>query len=174
MLRVFLSSTSKDLENFREIMLDALNESVDGVGMENFIPDGTYSQDVSIREIRKCDIVIFLITPFYGTLLEDCIIKDCKVENCSMKIKNEPISYTHCEYKVTKAEGKLHQTYFIPKHFKEKITSKISSEINIEEKIKQFLEEVGKENYFKIKNIEDSGIIEIITHHLVNNIVEWY
>lgn len=91
-----------------------------------------------------------------------------------MKIKNEPISYTHCEYKVTKAGGKLHQTYFVLKHFKEKVNSKISSKINIEEKVKQFLEEVGKENYFKIKNIEDAGIIEIITNHLVNNIVEWY
>lgn len=67
MLKVFLSSTSKGLENFRGLLLDALNESIDGVGMENFIPDGTYSQDVSIREIRKSDIAIFLITPFYGT-----------------------------------------------------------------------------------------------------------
>ncbi len=174
MLRVFLSSTSKDLENFRELILDALNESIDGVGMENFIPNGNYSQDVSIREIRKSDIVIFLITPFYGTLLNECNIEDCKAENCPLKIKNEPISYTHCEYKVTEAEGILHQSYFIPEYSKVKTTSTISNEINIEDKVKQFLEEVGKENYFKIQNIEDTGIVNTITDHLVNNIVEWY
>lgn len=174
MLRVFLSSTSKGLENFRGLLLDAFNESIDGVGMENFIPDGTYSQDVSIREIRKSDIIIFLITPFYGTLLNECIIEDCKAENCPLKIINEPISYTHCEYKVTEAEGILHQTYFISEHFKVKNTSIISNEINIEDKVEQFLEEVGKENYFKIQNIEDIGIVNTITNHLVNNIVEWY
>ena len=37
MLRVFLSSTSKDLENFRKLLLGALNESIEGVGRENFI-----------------------------------------------------------------------------------------------------------------------------------------
>lgn len=174
MLRVFLSSTSKDLKYFRKRIIDALNESIEGVGMENFIPDGTYSQDVSIREIRKSDVVIFLITPFYGTLLNECIIEDCTVENCPMRTKNDPISYTHCEYKVTEAEGILHQTYFIPKQFKDTTASLIPNKGSIEEKVQKFLEEVGKENYFEIQNTEDSGIVNTITDHLVNNIIEWY
>ena len=59
MLRVFLSSTFRDLKGERRQLLDNLNQALNDVGMENFIPDGRTSHEISIEELRKSDTAIF-------------------------------------------------------------------------------------------------------------------
>ena len=82
------------------------------IGMEDFVPDGKTSQEIGIEELRKSDLVIFLISPYYGSLLKECNVKDCKAE-CSMKKGRDKISYTHCEYKIALAENKPYLPYLI-------------------------------------------------------------
>lgn len=74
MLRVFLSSTFRDLKGERRQLLDNLNQALSDVGMENFIPDGRTSHEISIEELRKSDTAIFLISPYYGSLIKECKI----------------------------------------------------------------------------------------------------
>lgn len=112
MLRVFLSSTFRDLKGERRLLLDSLNQALSDVGMENFIPDGRTSHEISIEALRKSDVAIFLISPYYGSLIEECEIKDCKAD-CPLKNKSGSISYTHCEYKIALAENKPHQAYIV-------------------------------------------------------------
>jgi len=72
MLKIFLSSTFRDLEDTRSEILESLDSAFDGVGMEKFIPDGSKSQEVCIgnlKKIKKNGIVIFLISPYYGSLI---------------------------------------------------------------------------------------------------------
>lgn len=115
MLRVFVSSTFRDLKGEREVLLDRLETALMGIGMENFIPDGKTSQEKGISELRKSDLVIFLVSPYYGSLIKKCKIKDC-IADCPMKMRDENgISYTHCEYKVALAENKPHQAYLVDK-----------------------------------------------------------
>lgn len=111
MLKVFLSSTFRDLGAERAKILVELDNALEYIGMENFIPDGSTSQEVAINRLKESDIVIFLVTPWYGSLLEKCDIADC-AEKCVIS-DDEKISYTHCEYKVAKRENKPHQTYII-------------------------------------------------------------
>ncbi|GAG40386.1 unnamed protein product, partial [marine sediment metagenome] len=84
MLKVFISSTSRDLGIFRDKIFNQLDKTLEGIGMEHFIPKGITSQTSSIENLRKSDVVIFLISPYYGSLLENCAIDDCWAE-CSMK-----------------------------------------------------------------------------------------
>jgi len=107
MLKIFLSSTFRDLKDIRSEILKKLDSVFEGVGMEKFRPDGETSHKNCIDDLKESDIVVFLISPYYGSLIEVCELKDnCKVDDCPMKI-----SYTHCEYKTTLAEGIPHQTY---------------------------------------------------------------
>jgi hypothetical protein len=112
MLRVFLSSTFRDLKGERRQLLDKLNQTLGDVGMENFIPDGRTSHEISIEELRRSDVAIFLISPYYGSLIDECKIMDCKAD-CPLKNKTGSISYTHCEYKIALAENKPHQAYIV-------------------------------------------------------------
>ncbi|MHA1280252.1 MAG: DUF4062 domain-containing protein [Candidatus Helarchaeota archaeon] len=120
MIKIFVSSTSRDLSEVRKKLIEELNEAVDCVGMEHFVPDGTSSQEASLANLKDCDAVIFLISPHYGTLMEECHFKtECKAE-CPMKKTGadkisltDKISFTHCEFKTAIAEGMPHQTYYI-------------------------------------------------------------
>ena len=76
MLNVFVGSTFRDLKDERKDLLKNLDEALTGVGMERFIPDGRASQEVGIGNLRDSDIVIFLISPYYGSFIEKCKIKD--------------------------------------------------------------------------------------------------
>jgi len=50
MLRIFLSSTYQDLGEARSEILKQLDLAFEGVGMEEFIPDGTSSHEICINE----------------------------------------------------------------------------------------------------------------------------
>ena len=105
-VKVFVSSTYSDMKEDRRILLDRLNRSVCAIGMEGFIPNGESSQEIALTNehtgLKNCDAAIFLITPWYGSLLEKCDIPDC-TSPCPMKKelsahkKRQKISYTHCE-----------------------------------------------------------------------------
>ncbi len=75
MLNVFLSSTFRDLEGERRQILDDLDKALTSVGMEIFVPDGRDPHDVSIDNLRNSDVVIFLISPWYGTTIDECKIR---------------------------------------------------------------------------------------------------
>jgi hypothetical protein len=111
MLRIFLSSTFRDLKGIREEILSGLNESLLDVGMENFVPDGRTSHEIAIDELKKSDIVLFMISPYYGSIIEKCKLDNCR-ESCKIGGDNA-ISYTHCEYKTAALNNKPHQAYIV-------------------------------------------------------------
>ena len=200
MLKIFVSSTSRDLKEFRETLLDEIGKALDGVGMEFFVPRGEGSQKDSIAYLKSCDVVIFLITPYYGSLMKICTLKEsCKAVDCPMRREEGQISFTQCEYKTTIAEGILHQTYLIEKdwdlidylkkiHKGELIVEKIKET----EKFKDFeLElinkyhnvskhadalrtEIGNEAYGRITRIKIPETLDLIKSNLADQIIEWH
>jgi len=84
MIRVFVSSTFRDLEKERTLLREKLKLVLIDIGMEDFIPDGKTSQEIGIDELGKSDIAIFLISPYYGSFIKECKVKDCKAD-CAMK-----------------------------------------------------------------------------------------
>jgi hypothetical protein len=62
MLRIFVSSTFRDLEPERKELLERLSSALEPAGMEVFIPTGKDSQSVALEELEKSDVVIFLIS----------------------------------------------------------------------------------------------------------------
>jgi len=58
MLKIFLSSTFRDLKDTRSVILKKLDSVFKGVGMEEFIPDGSNSQEVCIGNLKKMEIII--------------------------------------------------------------------------------------------------------------------
>jgi len=136
------------------------------VGMEEFIPDGSDSQEVCIGNLKKVKgngVVIFLISPYYGSLMESCSLKDdCKAD-CPMKGEGH-ISYTHCEYKTTLAEGILHQTYLVAEGW---------DAPDVKKEALQFKEEIGKE-YLGFVDIEDPNLLRLICSNLAIKIIEWH
>jgi tetratricopeptide (TPR) repeat protein len=121
LIKVFVSSTFRDLEDERTQILKKLNQAVLPIGMEYFIPEGITSQEIALFHekdgIINADHVIFLISPRYGSLIEECKLKDRCKANCPMKTgTSKPISYTHCEYKFAKAENKNCQIYLYDKN----------------------------------------------------------
>ena len=201
MLKVFVSSTSRDLAIFRESILKQLDKALEGVGMENFIPKGITSQDSSIRNLRESDVVIFLISSYYGSLMETCVLNDtckadCPIKKHPMK-KGDKISYTHCEYKIALAEDKPHMTYLIDKEWEiiEFLKDKHHWDLNKlkkndlftglkDKELKHYIEvsksawelnkEVNREDYKKIEDFTDPNLTTMIANHLAENIVEWY
>ena len=90
MLKIFLSSTFRDLKDIRSEILNKLEAAMDGVGMEEFIPDGSNSQEVCIgnlKQMKESGVVFFLISPDYGSLMDKYSLKkDCKAD-CPMKLE---------------------------------------------------------------------------------------
>ncbi|MFA6371778.1 MAG: DUF4062 domain-containing protein, partial [Methanothrix sp.] len=190
MLRIFLSSTFRDLKDERKVLLDELASALDDVSMENFIPDGRDPHQACIEELRKSDIAIFLISPYYGTYMDRCNIADCKAD-CPMKNGSGKISYTHCEYKICLADGKPHLTYLVDKDwdlirelkekdaiewkeirrkydFKNYPDEVIEHYFEIAESALKFKEEVEKELRIPIADVKG------ITSDLAESIVKWY
>ncbi|MFX1396842.1 MAG: tetratricopeptide repeat protein [Promethearchaeota archaeon] len=167
MLQIFLSSTYRDLAEYRSKILDKLNSAFQGVNMEDFIPDGSASQEVCIKNLKsmkKSGIVVFLISPYYGSLIESCSLKEeCKAE-CPMKIGTGKISYTHCEYKNALAEGMLHQTYIVGQGWDAPDAKKEAL---------QFKEEISEE-YLGFIDIEDPDLVKLICDNLATKIIEWH
>ncbi len=191
MLKVFIGSTCRDLKDERRQILEKLESSLYGVGMETFIPDGRSSQEIGIEALRCSEIAIFLISPEYGSLIDDCKIKDCKSMICPMKNKKEKISYTHCEYFMALAEGKPNQAYVIGKDWEViEILSKWST-IDWREVFKNplfaGLTEENIDKYFKIapKSLAFRNQVrntfspvfknsDEISNDLAKNIIQWY
>src|SRR3990167_6162246 len=192
MLKVFISSTFRDLAEERAKLLSKLNTALAGVGMEEFTPDGRTSQEIAQEELKRSDIVIFLISPYYGSLIDACKLKDCICLNngtCTGQI-----SYTHCEYKIALSEGKPHQAYLVDKDwdvikelkdqneinwrevkskdiYKELSTDTIEHYFKVAKKVWEFKEEAGIEFCPKISGFDD---IQTITDQLTKNIITWY
>lgn len=164
MLKIFLSSTFRDLADPRSKILDKLDAVFEGVGMEKFIPDGSSSQEVAIHNLKDSEVVIFLISPYYGSLIDDCSLKnECKAE-CPMKTGKGQISFTHCEYKTVISEGILHQTYVIEEGWDAN---------GVNKKAREFRDELGKEMWKSIQDLNDTSILEI-RNNLAKKIVEWH
>jgi len=144
--------------------LDAVFE---GVGMEEFIPKGIKSQEICISDLKKSDIVIFLISPYYGSLIETCVFKDdCTADKCAMKIGKGKISYTNCEYNITKADRKPHMTYYVSRGWE---PVEYIKDLNPQE-IKDYSNSVGKLKENKIfENMSD----DLIKHYLTVSKEAW-
>ena len=109
-MKVFVSSTFRDLEKERKQLIERLDDALEAAAMEKFIPYGNTPQEAAINELRESDIAVFLISS-YGSLLDKCVVKECSAE-CSMKSRRKTkISYTHCEYLYALSEEKLHKVY---------------------------------------------------------------
>jgi tetratricopeptide (TPR) repeat protein/energy-coupling factor transporter ATP-binding protein EcfA2 len=164
-LRIFLSSSFRDLKGVRKVFLKKMGEVFDAKGMETFIPSGERSQKVALDELLKCDVVIFLISPYYGSDIASCMFgKTCKAK-CGMKTGREKISYTWCEYRFSVAEGKPRLSYIIND---ETWPSKDGSP-----KVWEFRKEVEAKEYCSRINT-DKKSIETIVSNLVSNILDWY
>jgi len=199
MLKIFLSSTYRDLSDYREKILEEVDNVLRGIGMEKFVPDGTNSQEKCIKELKKSQIVVFLISPYYGSLIEKCTIMDACKADCPMKTGEGKISYTHCEYKTTLAEEIPHMAYLITEGWKEILDLKDVSEneINLSElkkipffeemnddlienyiKIRKeasiFHEELGEEYRKEIETLREPENVQMIKDNLADNILEWY
>ena len=163
MVKVFLSSTFRDLKEEREALLERLSSALKAVGMECFIPGGEPSQSTALGELKKCDIVIFLISTYYGTNIEECSYPDCEAE-CGVKTGEEKISCTWCEYRFSVAMGKPHFTYIIdeeywPSEDSAPIIWKLRKEIE------------GNELCQRIRKDE---VVQKVAESLTHNIAKWY
>ncbi|MFX1353962.1 MAG: DUF4062 domain-containing protein, partial [Promethearchaeota archaeon] len=199
MLKIFLSSTSRDLEEFRKTLLDEIGKSLEGVGMESFVPRGERSQKDSIDYLKKCQVVIFLITPYYGSLMESCTLKESCKADCTMKTSQSQISFTHCEYKTTIAENICHQTYIIEKDWDiiDYLKNMTENEFNAKKikilekfhnislrllenyyKVREYADalrkEVSKEAYGRIKLIQIPETVDLIKRNLADQVIEWH
>jgi tetratricopeptide (TPR) repeat protein len=173
MLKVFVSSTFRDLEPQRKDLIERLDNVIEAAAMEKFIPHGATSQEDAVDELRKSDVVIFLISPLYGTLLDTCVIKECEAV-CSMKaVPRERISYTHCEYTITKNEKKPHQTYRVepvPESDMDEPTRNLLKKTR--KKFSRFENVVKKE--FCPEIVRTAEDVAVVVNHLAQNIVRWY
>jgi hypothetical protein len=114
-LKVFLSSTFKDLQPMREKLIERLDGALMSAAMEKFIPTGETSQKIALEELKESDLAVFLISPYYGTDISTCeFISECQAD-CGMKskAKKEKISYTWCEYRFARGLNKPHFTYIL-------------------------------------------------------------
>ncbi len=198
MLKVFISSTSRDLRSIRGSLLTELDNVLKSVGMEKFAPDGTLSQLMSVNKLMECDIVIFLISPHYGSLIDKCIIPDCRVEDCPMK-DGRKISYTHCEFKVALAYKKPHMTYVIDFNWKalEFLSNNKVLQMNVTnfkneeafygmdddvinhymdklEYLLEFSKDFSNESFYEIHVINQTKVVDLIRNHLAKNIGKWH
>ncbi|WP_232385652.1 tetratricopeptide repeat protein [Methanoregula boonei] len=196
LLKVFISSTFRDLQAERQQLYEKLSESISPVGMEFFIPDGKTSHEISLLDedqgLKNSDIVIFLISPYYGSLIEKCNIPTCKAD-CPLKNgTKQKISYTHCEFKFAKAENKPFLIYRFdaeswdllqPLYQMEKIDWDSNNPIfklKTVEEIKKL--HAAKDYIIDFKNEIgsifgpnlNSESISLISEHLAENIVKWY
>lgn len=89
MIRVFVSSVSKDFEDIRQqIIEDLRTANYDTANMEIFGARPESPLDVCLQEIRTADVIVVIIGPRYGSL-----------------IPNGDVSYTHEEYREARRHG---------------------------------------------------------------------
>jgi tetratricopeptide (TPR) repeat protein len=196
LLKVFISSTFRDLKEERERVYETLSQSLTPIGMEFFIPDGRTSHEISLLDenegLKNSDIIIFLISPYYGSFIDECKIPGCKAE-CPLKEgSGKKISYTHCEYKFAKAENKPFLIYLFdeeawrlvkPLYQMEKIdwdkNELIFEKMKVEEikklfAAKQYIKEFQQEIESDFCPRIEKTTIHLISEHLSENIIKWY
>jgi len=108
MLKVFISSTYRDLKEVRQLIIGDVEETLEAVAMEKFIPVNESSHRESIKHLKEIDVCIFIIGDYYGT-----VIKECKERKNSCKGCNGDISFTHCEYRRAVQLGKPRLVYIV-------------------------------------------------------------
>jgi len=118
-LKVFISSTYRDLKDVRRLLLQGVEGALEAVAMEKFVPVDKSPHDEAIQHLEKSDICIFIIGDYYGTVIEDCTIRTDACGDCK-----GGISYTHCEYRRAKNAEKPHMVYIVENEISD-ILSKI-------------------------------------------------
>ncbi len=102
MYKVFLSSTSRDLEVYRE----AVHRAIDGlpglqlVKMEDFGARNAKAKDLCERLVRECDLLVGLMGHYYGS--------------CP---PGDTTSFTELEYRTAKAAGLCRLMFVAPDDF---------------------------------------------------------
>ena len=100
--RVFLSSTSRDLDAYRE----AVHRAIDGlpgfqlVKMEDFGARDASAKDLCARLVRECDLFVSLMGHYYGS--------------CP---PGEPVSFTELEYRTATAARLSRLMFLAPDDF---------------------------------------------------------
>ncbi|MCF2144096.1 MAG: DUF4062 domain-containing protein, partial [Candidatus Heimdallarchaeota archaeon] len=165
LIRVFLSSTFRNLEELRKKLIEKFGRGIITVCMERFVPNGTLSQEVSLEDLKSSEIAIFLFDKRYGSPIKNgCqYLATCPSTACIVKRQpNKKISYTHCEYLYTLAMEKPHWCYFLER---KKGGEPEQQLIDLKQEIKE---------YKTIKENDLEKITDEIVNHLVVNLLEWY
>jgi len=163
MLKIFLSSTYRYLDEVWSELLTKMETVLEGIDMEKFIPDRNTSHKDSIRKLKKSDIVVFLISPHYESLIDICELKGDCVAECPMKTGEGHISHTHCEFKTTITEVKHHLIYKVLDGWDTQGTKGAS----------QFEEEIGNQVWTGIQDIFEPQVFKMIREDLVDNIISF-
>ncbi|MGD2247587.1 MAG: tetratricopeptide repeat protein, partial [Candidatus Methanofastidiosia archaeon] len=158
-LKVFISSTYKDLKAVRNLLISKIEKGVTAVAMEKFIPVDSHGQKISVKELKDSDVCIFIIGDYYGTVIDKCISRTKDCGDCP-----GTISFTHCEYKKALQSGKPHMVYIV-----ETEISKILSQIT-----KFDLESVNESDIhtFLERNNIDSSKADLFTGYTLEEIEE--
>jgi len=165
LLNVYISSTYRNIAEYRSKILDKLEAVFEDIGIETFIPNGSTSQETCISNLKQSDMVIFIISPAYGTILYECLCREnCQVK-CLMKSKDSKITSTLCEFNIAKVEGIPHQTYLVLKDVEE---ARLRKGTLIYEDL------IASEYCYGVCVDEKPDIVDIIREHLANNVIKWY
>jgi tetratricopeptide (TPR) repeat protein len=170
MLKVFLSSSFRDLQDEQGDLIKKISPALDVLSMERFIPDGSQSQTATIENLRGSDFAVFLISPYYGTLLEPgpCPVSDCKTKDCP----HRNISYTHCEYRFAVAENKPRLVYLVePVTIKPELARKYAYDESFYNAFKKEVQQVELTPGLHGINTDQ---YDQVASGLVDNIVRWY
>ncbi len=107
-LKVFISSTYRDLKEVRKLLIQGIEEALEAVAMERFPPGDEPFHEKIIEYLNGSDVCVFIIEEYYGTIIEGCEIRTGKCGDC-----NGNISYTHCEYRNALLAGKPYIVYIV-------------------------------------------------------------
>jgi tetratricopeptide (TPR) repeat protein len=101
--KVFVSSTAKDLAQWRAAVADALAKAdgVDCIQMENFGARPDTPRDFCEKKVHECDLFVGIIGVIFGSTPEDAAE-----------------SYTQIEYLAAKAAGKPRLMFVAPSDFR--------------------------------------------------------
>jgi hypothetical protein len=165
-LKIFLSSTFKDLRETRGELVDRLDAALEGAAMEKFISGGSGPQRRALQELHDSEIAVYLISPYYGTNIQNCECGEkCKAE-CCMKNSDEKISYTWCEYRFGLAESKLRMSYIVDDGWGR--TSRDGAPT-----LWAFRDEIEYKEFCPRIKSNGSGVEKVLTD-LASNIIDWY
>ena len=185
-VKVFVSSTYIDMKEERRELIERLNRSVCAIGMEGFIPSEKSSQETALlddyRGLKNCDAAIFLITPWYGSLLKNCTIRDCKA-SCSMKPKSirrkrrRKVSYTHCEYNYARGKRIPYQAYLIENrwNFQDYSEKELKHLPSVKNRARAWRREVKRDAVIrKIDDTDITAMADRIAEDLATNLIQWH